>query len=101
MIDILRKDDFAVSCQAVQGAKDYYGRVLAYCESAGKDIVALMIEAGWAVRYEQRDPPRTDLYDHYGKLRDAARAGRFGVWQGCFTEPRKWRRDTRECPGKI
>ncbi len=99
--DILAPHGYEVACSTVQSKPDIYGRPLVYCEAGGQDIVAEMIRRGWAVRYEQSAPPNPPLYKQYGMLRNDARRMRLGLWAGCFTDPRAWRRGDRRCPGKI
>lgn len=59
---------------------DKYGRILARCSVAGRDLGADLVAAGMAVSYPD-----------YGAEEAAARADHRGVWQGSFTQPRLWR----------
>lgn len=69
-----------VSC--VRSGRDRYGRTLATCTSAGRDLAEAMAEAGWAVAEA----------DHALAALSARAAGR-GIWQGRFEDPAQWRRD--------
>jgi endonuclease YncB( thermonuclease family) len=60
--------------------EDRFGRTLARCESAGEDLGAAVVEAGYAV-----------ATDGYGTQQSAARGARRGIWQGRFTDPKTWR----------
>lgn len=60
--------------------KDRYGRWLAVCTAAGRDLGKAMIQAGLAVSY-----------DDYGLEELAARAAGLGIWAGRFDAPRTWR----------
>lgn len=68
----------AVNC-APEGI-DRFGRSLARCEAAGRDIAAAMVEAGLAV-----------ARDGYGAEESRARSAGRGIWAGRFTDPRQWR----------
>lgn len=61
-----------------------YGRPLAHCTVAGRDLAAAMVEQGWAVvdpRFEQTHVP----------LMEAARRNRRGAWAGTFVTPCAYR----------
>ncbi|WP_188569612.1 thermonuclease family protein [Youhaiella tibetensis] len=62
--------------------RDKYGRVLGRCEAGGADLGAAMIEAGFAVSY-----------DDYKVRETLARIDRRGIWAGSFETPQKWRKD--------
>jgi len=59
---------------------DKYGRILATCESEGRDIGALLVSEGWAI-----------ADGAYGAEQAAARSARRGIWQGRFVDPQQWR----------
>ncbi len=76
-----------IACRT-EGA-DTYGRFLAHCEVAGRDIGGAMVSAGLAVAREG-----------YGAEERRAREARVGLWQGRFTDPRTWRDEgPQEDPG--
>jgi len=59
---------------------DKWGRILATCETAGRDIGAIQVSEGWAISNGA-----------YGGEQAAARAAGRGIWRGRFVEPRQWR----------
>ncbi len=63
---------------------DRYGRTLATCRSAGRDVAGALVEAGLALGGET-----------YRREEGAARAAGRGLWQGRFDTPADWRRDAR------
>jgi endonuclease YncB( thermonuclease family) len=67
-----------ITCQP--RGEDKYGRILARCETAGNDLGAEMVEAGFAV-----------ATDDYRAEESSARNARRGLWAGRFTDPRTWR----------
>jgi endonuclease YncB( thermonuclease family) len=67
-----------VDCQPE--GEDRFGRTLARCTVAGKDIGAAIVAAGLAVSTGA-----------YGQEEAAARTARRGIWDGRFTQPRNWR----------
>ncbi len=62
--------------------RDRYGRTLAQCTTAGRDLAQAIAEAGWAV---------TEPGYAFASL--SARSGKRGIWQGRFEDPADWRRD--------
>lgn len=80
----------AFVADAVKGAtidcrregRDRYGRVLARCAVAGRDLGDLIVRAGWAV---------ADL-DYGLALAEARLEGR-GIWSGRFDDPARWRQN--------
>lgn len=68
--------------------RDRYGRIVAVCRVAGKDVNAWMVSQGWAVAYRKysRD---------YVSEESAAKSGRRGLWKGEFVPPSRWRRGER------
>ncbi len=62
---------------------DRYGRTLATCRRAGRDVAAALVDAGLALGNER-----------YSREEDAARASGRGIWQGRFVAPADWRRDS-------
>lgn len=67
-----------VSC--LGGDMDRYGRLLARCESGGRDIGREMVLSGWALSYGAYSVDEA-------LARDAGR----GLWAGEFEEPRAYR----------
>lgn len=59
---------------------DYYGRTLATCTAANRDIAAVLVAEGLAIT-------RGD----YAREETAARSARSGIWRGRFVDPRQWR----------
>jgi len=70
----------AIDCRPE--GEDRFGRTLARCEVAGRDIGGAMVTAGLAI-----------ATDAYGREQEAARKARRGIWDGRFTAPRTWRDD--------
>lgn len=60
--------------------RDKYGRVLATCTVAGRDVGAALVAEGMALSYGD-----------YAAEQARARAAGAGIWQGRFVEPRQWR----------
>ena len=75
-----------VSC--VERDRDRYGRTVAVCHAAGKDLNAWMVRQGWALAYQQYSKA-------YIADESDARAGRRGMWRGDFVPPWDWRRGAR------
>lgn len=71
--------DTDVSCR--RSGRDRYGRTLATCSVAGRDIGKAIVDAGWAV---------ADL--SYGLDQAEAQAQKRGIWSGPFVMPADWRR---------
>ena len=69
-------------------SKDRYGRSIGICYIGDKNINSILVENGWALAYRKysRD------YIPNEKL---ASKRKFGVWQGDFVEPWKWRLGVR------
>lgn len=67
-----------IACQP--NGHDRYGRILATCESDGRDIGALLVSEGWAI-----------ADGAYRAEQAAARAAGLGIWRGRFVDPRQWR----------
>ena len=79
-----------VRCRAVD--RDRYGRVVATCRGAGRDLGAAMVAGGWAVAYRR-------YATRYVNEERAARRARRGLWRGAFVTPHDWRRGTRLAAG--
>ena len=75
-----------VACE--ERDRDRYGRIVAICRIAGKDVNAWMVAQGWALAYRKYS---TD----YVPQERAAKAARRGLWRGAFVPPWDWRRGKR------
>src|SRR5262249_42664949 len=67
--------------------RDRYGRVVAGCSTAGRDLGARMVALGLAV-----DWPRYSK-GAYRDEEEAARSEKIGMWAGSFTLPWRWRQE--------
>ncbi|WP_414695406.1 thermonuclease family protein [Phenylobacterium sp.] len=67
---------------------DRYGRTVATCQSAGRDLGELLVSAGWALAYTQYS------LDYLAAERKAKQAGR-GIWAGSFVQPAEYRAERR------
>ena len=78
-----------VACE--ERGRDRYGRVVAVCTVAGRDLNRWMVAEGWAFAYRRysRD---------YVAAESRARAARRGIWRGEAVAPWDWRRG-RRLPG--
>jgi endonuclease YncB( thermonuclease family) len=68
-----------------QKDRDRYGRVVAVCLAAGRDLNAEMVRSGLALAYRQFG------LDYVAQEEEARRAKR-GMWAGEFEPPWEWRR---------
>ena len=75
-----------VKCE--QRDRDRYGRVVAVCRHAGRDVNAWLVAQGWALAYRRYSGAYVDE-------EAAAKSGRRGVWRGEFVAPWDWRRGER------
>ncbi len=76
-----------VFCKIIK--KDYYNRYLSKCFiEKNIDINSLMIEYGWAIRYNRKSA-------EYLKEENSAKQQKLGVWQGKFVTPKYWRRKNK------
>ena len=75
-----------ISCE--ERDRDRYGRIVAVCRNAGKDVNAWMVSQGWALAY------RRYSRDYVGE-EASARDARLGMWRGDFVAPWDWRRGER------
>ncbi len=69
--------------------RDRYGRAVATCFAAGRDLQQELVRQGLALAYRRYST-------RYIPDEDAARAERAGLWSGEFEEPWNWRRQRRE-----
>lgn len=68
---------------------DTYGRMVARCSVAGRDLGRAMVEQGWALAYRRYS-------SDYIRYEDEARSAARGVWAAPgFTSPWKYRSDNR------
>lgn len=82
----------AESLTCVISGTDRYKRLLGTCfavqDEEGLDVQKVLVQSGLAVAE----------YDNaYQHDEDKARANRRGMWRGCFTRPKDWRRKKRNC----
>jgi endonuclease YncB( thermonuclease family) len=63
---------------------DHYGRVVATCQVAGRDLGDVMVRRGLAVAYERYS-------SRYIEAEAEARRARRGIWAGNFDLPEDWR----------
>lgn len=70
--------DAQTTCEA--GGSDKYGRLLAVCKVADRDLNAAMVDGGYAI-----------AFGNYAAEEAAARQKRLGLWAGTFDAPRSWR----------
>lgn len=71
-----------ISCE--RRSTDRYGRTVAVCSVAGRDIGHAMVYSGWAIasiRYSNM----------YIDVESEARGSRRGLWDGQFEKPEQWR----------
>lgn len=73
---------------------DRYDRLIATCHVGGRNLNRAMVEAGWAVAFQQF----TDLY--LPQELDAAKAAR-GLWQGPFQRPVEHRAERWEAAKQV
>lgn len=66
---------------------DRYGRNIAVCHVAGRDLAEEMVRSGFATIIERRG-----THNPYGAAQAEARADKRGIWAGSFDTPRDWRR---------
>ncbi|WP_395612110.1 thermonuclease family protein [Allosphingosinicella sp.] len=68
--------------------RDPYGRSVAVCRIAGRDLNRAMVAEGWAVAY-------TRYSRDYVRDEAEARRARRGLWQGRFERPEQYRVERR------
>lgn len=69
--------------------RDRYGRLVAVCFAGEDDLNAMMVRDGWALAYRR-------FGKDYIVEETEARAAGAGLWQGTFTEPWEWRKQTHQ-----
>lgn len=77
LVDLIEGDP--VQCRTI-GGKDRYGRYVAKCYHNGKDIGAMMVEAGYARAYLKYSAD-------YALLEKEAALAKRGFWAGEFSHP--------------
>ena len=82
----VRVDGRTVVCE--QRDRDRYGRIVAVCRQAGRDVNAWLVAEGWALAYRRYSSAYVDE-------ESAARTARKGVWRGDLVAPWDWRRGER------
>ncbi len=75
-----------VRCEV--SGRDRYGRAIAACFAAGRDLQQQLVRQGLALAYRKYST-------RYVPDEDAARAEGRGLWSGEFVEPWRWRRQQR------
>lgn len=75
-----------VRCEV--SGRDRYGRAIATCFAAGRDLQQQLVRQGLALAYRKYST-------RYVPDEDAARAEGRGLWAGEFVEPWRWRRQQR------
>ena len=73
------------------GGRDRYGRAIAACHAAGRDLQRQLVRQGLALAYRRYST-------RYVPDEDAARSERLGLWSGAFAAPWDWRRQARDRP---
>ncbi|MBX6323347.1 MAG: thermonuclease family protein [Rhodospirillaceae bacterium] len=73
---------------------DRYGRIVAVCTAAGRNLNAWMVRHGWALAYQQYSSA-------YVSEEEAARAAGLGLWRGSFAAPWTWRRKKATAGGSA
>jgi endonuclease YncB( thermonuclease family) len=73
-----------IACTRIE--RDHYGRQVAICAAAGRDLGEAMVRAGLAVELTEYSQGR------YAAAEQAARAAGRGLWAGPFERPAEWRR---------
>ena len=73
---------------------DKYGRAIAACFAAGRDLQQQLVRQGLALAYRKYST-------RYVPDEEAARAQGIGLWSGEFTAPWRWRKQNRNRQAKI
>lgn len=69
-------------------SKDRYKRIIAVCKIGNLDINKSMVRNGWAIAYKRYSKEYLDDENY-------AKKNSFGLWEGRFMEPEKWRRSKK------
>jgi endonuclease YncB( thermonuclease family) len=80
-----------VFCTDLRADKQAARRV-GQCFVDGVDLNHWLVEKGWALSFEPEAKGRFKTDE------EEAKAGRFGLWNGCFVAPQNFRRWTRTAP---
>ncbi len=81
-----------VRCEV--SGRDKYGRAIAACFAAGRDLQQQLVRQGLALAYRKYST-------RYVPDEEAARAEGVGLWSGEFTAPSDWRKQNRNRQAKI
>ncbi len=81
-----------VRCEV--SSRDKYGRAIAACFAAGRDLQQQLVRQGLAMAYRKYST-------RYVPDEAAARAEGVGLWSGEFTAPWRWRKQNRNRQAKI
>ena len=68
---------------------DRYGRTVAKCFVAGRDLGAIMVENGWALDYEKYSK------GFYSDQQNQAETSDRGIWRWDFIPPWEWRQSKK------
>ena len=75
-----------VLCADLRADPVYPKRRIGQCSVEGIDLHHWLVVQGWALNFEPH------LKGRFKTDEDDARAGRFGLWKGCFVAPQDFRR---------
>ena len=75
-----------VTCE--RRSNDRYGRTVAVCSAAGRDLGREMVHSGWAIAFVRYS-------NEYVEDENRARVSRRGLWEGQFERPEQWRAERR------
>jgi endonuclease YncB( thermonuclease family) len=79
-----------VACEVY--GHDRWGRALAVCQQNGLDLNAEIVRNGWALAWYPESG--AVLGPSYAAAQAEAEVKQAGIWQGEFTDPWVWRRQT-------
>jgi len=75
-----------IKCVDLRADSAYPKRRIGQCSAEGIDLQHWLVLQGWALDFEP------DAKGRFKTDEDDARAGRFGLWKGCFVAPQDFRR---------
>jgi endonuclease YncB( thermonuclease family) len=78
--------DRPIRCDGLRTDSAYPKRRIVQCSVEGADLHHWLVLHGWALNFEPYPKSRFKTDE------DDARAGRFGLWKGCFVAPQDFRR---------
>jgi endonuclease YncB( thermonuclease family) len=76
----------SVKCDDLHADPEHPRRRIGRCSVDGIDLHHWLVQRGWAISFEPYAKGR------FKSDEDEAREGHFGLWKGCFTPPRDFRR---------